>query len=266
MSHHQQPRTPGGLRLRTLREASGKTQLDVELDANLGLGYLQRLELGKVQQPEQATLDRILGALGVTFIERREVLALFGYAVAISLPNATEIQWAIDIFRSAIAQTTMPMYLLDCGHRLLAWNALVPNLLSGLNAYGNIPLIPKLIFDSVNGLASSILNAETFFSAQIRIIQYEKLRCGNEAFYNDFIDEMSEYPVFAKYWLKHDRLGGVQIPMRPLVPMQLNTSHGLAQFRLIAETFVQDPRFRVIYYLPDDAATINQCLEWNATF
>ena len=78
MSHYKQPHTPAGLRLRALRESSGKTQLDVELDASLGLGYLQRLELGKVQQPEQATLDRILDALNVSFMERREVLALYG--------------------------------------------------------------------------------------------------------------------------------------------------------------------------------------------
>ena len=50
--------------------------------------------------------------------------------------------------------------------------------------------------------------------------------------------------------------------MRPLVPLKLDTGHGLTQFRLIAETFVQDPRFRVIYYLPDDADTLRQCLEW----
>ena len=264
MSHHKQPRTPAALRLRALREASGKTQLDVELDANLGLGYLQRLELGKVQQPEQATIDRILDALGVSFMERCEVSALYGYTVAISLPSDTETRWAIDVFRSAMSQSTMPMYLLDCGHRLLAWNALVPNLLYGLNAYGSSPLIPKLIFDSVNGIASSILNADTFFSAQIRIIHSERQRCGSDAFYTNFVDEMSEFPTFAKYWLKQDRAGDIQIPMRPLVPMQLDTGHGLAQFRLIAETFVQDPRFRVIYYLPDDTATMRQCLEWQS--
>jgi transcriptional regulator with XRE-family HTH domain len=48
--------TPGGKRLRALRNDYGKTQLAVELDANLGTGYLQRLETGKVQQPERDTL------------------------------------------------------------------------------------------------------------------------------------------------------------------------------------------------------------------
>src|SRR4051812_43517719 len=106
MSHHKQPQTPAGLRLRALREACGKTQLDVELDASLGLGYLQRLELGKVQQPEQATLERILDALGTNFAERREVFALFGYAVPIATPSEAETRWAIDVFQSEIRQET----------------------------------------------------------------------------------------------------------------------------------------------------------------
>src|SRR4051794_30865073 len=122
MRHHKKPRTPGGFRLRALRESCGKTQLDVELDANLGIGYLQRLELGKVQQPERDTLERILAVLGVGFIERREVLALFGYSVSPANPSEIETRWAIDVFRSNFQQDTIPVYLLDCSHRLLAWN------------------------------------------------------------------------------------------------------------------------------------------------
>jgi transcriptional regulator with XRE-family HTH domain len=261
MSHQKEPRTPGGLRLRALREACGKTQLDVELDANLGMGYLQRLELGKVYQPEQDTLNRILDALGVTFIERREVLALFGYAAPISIPNNAEVQWAMNIFQSEIKQTTMPAYLLDCSHRLLTWNALIPKLFGGLKMGADTLLLPSLIFDSANGIADSILNAETFFPAQIRIVQYEKQRCSNRTLYDTFINEMSVYPNFVKYW-KQNGEAQVNVPMRPLVPMKLDTGYGLAQFRLIAETFVQDPRFRVIYYLPDDSATFRQCLDW----
>ena len=55
--------TPGENRLRMLRDTYGRTQLDIELDANLGIGYLQRVELGKVRYPERNTLERILTAL-----------------------------------------------------------------------------------------------------------------------------------------------------------------------------------------------------------
>ncbi len=260
MSHLKQPQTSGGLRLRALREACGKTQLDVELDANLGIGYLQRLELGKVQQPEQDTLNRILDALGTRFIERREVLALFGYSIPITLPDDAEIQWAVDIFHAQVKGQTIPVYLLDCGHRLLAWNDQTAHMFHGLNTRVRTPLLPRLIFDSVAGIADAILNTGTFFSAQIRVIQYEHQRCGNQLLYNTLIDEMRTVPAFVQYWENGSLAARVQVPMRPLVPMQLVTRSGLAQFRLIAENFVQDPRFRVIYYLPDDPATLRQCL------
>ena len=67
----------GGKRLKSLREAYGKTQLVVELDASLGTGYLQRIESGRVQQPERETLERILDALCVRYSERCEVMNLF---------------------------------------------------------------------------------------------------------------------------------------------------------------------------------------------
>ncbi|MCA9909217.1 MAG: helix-turn-helix domain-containing protein, partial [Anaerolineae bacterium] len=122
------PITPGGRRLRALREYHGKTQLDVELDASLGIGYLQRLELGRVQQPERDTLERILAALDARYTERREVLELFGYVVDAPIPTEAEIEWAVSVCRAELDSAAFPTYLLDCAHRLLYWNALVPRL------------------------------------------------------------------------------------------------------------------------------------------
>jgi hypothetical protein len=56
-----------------------------------------------------------------------------------------------------------------------------------------------------------------------------------------------------------------RLAARPLTPLSLKLPIGdILQFRLIAETFVQDHRFRVIYYLPADSATIRQCLKWQS--
>jgi len=262
MSHQKEPRTPAGIRLRALRESCGKTQLDVELDANLGIGYLQRLELGKVQHPERETLERLLAALGVSFLERREVLELFGYVVALSAPDEAETNWAIGVFQSELKQQTLPVYLLDCSHRLLAWNSLVPKLFGRTRALAKDALIPRLIFDPKDGIASSVLNPETFFSAEIRILQYEKQRYGDESSYRLIVNEMRQYTVFDEYWIKQNRAGRPPVPMRPVAQLKLDTGHRLAHFRLISETFVQDQRFRVIYYMPADSGTIRQCLEW----
>ncbi|MBI1282563.1 MAG: helix-turn-helix domain-containing protein [Anaerolineaceae bacterium] len=263
MSHPAEVTISGGLRLKMLRESYGKTQLDVELDANLGIGYLQRLERGKVHQPEQDTLIRILDALGAGFVERREVCSLFGYAIPVTLPTAAEIQWAVNVFHSQVKDEHVPVYLLDCSHRLLAWNRQVKHLFGVLNTLKPDALLPRLIFDKVGGIAGLIINAETFFPAQVRIVHYERQRCGNGSLFDAFIDQMMTIPTFAKYWVKGDDSGGFQLPMRPLVPMKLDYGRRTLQFRLIAESFVQDPRFRVIYYLPDNSATLRQCLEWH---
>src|ERR1041384_7807865 len=120
--------TPGGKRLRALREAADKTQLDVELDANLGTGYLQRVESGKVQRPERETLERILAALGARYTQRRDILELFGYIVDAPLPHEDEIKWAVDLCQQKLDLAVFPAYLLDCAHRLLVWNAMFPRL------------------------------------------------------------------------------------------------------------------------------------------
>src|SRR5262245_45461405 len=121
--------TPGGARLRALREAAGRTQLWVESEADLGTGYLQRLESGRVAQPERATLDRILTALEARYGERKEVLERFGYLVPTPPPTEEEIAWARARCRQELDELPFPALVLDCTHRLIAWNRFLPRLL-----------------------------------------------------------------------------------------------------------------------------------------
>jgi transcriptional regulator with XRE-family HTH domain len=248
--------------LRALREASGRTQLEVELEASLGIGYLQRLERGKVQHPERETLERILAALGTSFAQRCNVLGLFGYAVPMSVPVQAECRWAIDLFQAEHDQACLPAYLLDCSHRLLAWNGLMGNVFGAFRYLPDDISIPKFIFDQTYGVTSSVLNAEAFFSAEVRILQFERQRWDDAIWYDTFIDDMRKYPTFDQYWTNYRNNDHEQVPLRPVAHLQLPISRGVADFRLISETFAQDPRFRVIYYLPVNAATMRQCVAW----
>jgi transcriptional regulator with XRE-family HTH domain len=250
--------TPGGARLRALRAACGKSQLAIELDASLGLGYLQRLERGRVQRPQRETLERILTALGAGFAECREVFGLFGYTTPFALPTDDEIRWAVNVFEAEAGGQNIPAYLLDCSHRLLAWNAPVSHLFGDVVTTGT--LMPRLIFDAQDGIASSVLNAETFFAAQVRILQFERGRCGDAAWYTDFLDEMRQYPAFDACWTQS--AVSEPVTLRPVAHLHLALGREAARFRLISETFAGDPRFRVIYYLPADAATLRASLAW----
>lgn len=248
--------TPGGKRLRALRTYHGRTQLDVELEASLGTGYLQRVESGRVQQPERETLERILQALNARYTERREILELFGYVVDAPIPTAEEVAWASAICRTELDSAVFPAYVLDCAHRLLAWNRFVPPLLSVAPLPQRSML--RVVFDPAYQFASLIANQDEFYPAQIRALRYERQWFHDEAWYNGLLEEMLRCEAFARYW-NTPQTAEAHIPARPLTRLKIAYPSGKQlQFRLIAEPFVQDRRFRVIYYLPADVQTMQQ--------
>lgn len=267
MAQSIQSQHSGARRLRHLRNMNAKTQLEVELDASLGIGYLQRLELGKVRQPERETLERILDALNARYTERHEVLESFGYVVNTPLPSLEDVRWAQQTCQDDLEKATFPAYLLDCTHRLLAWNPIFEQLFRR-NQFLDSPAqsdyvsLPKVFFDPHYQITPAITNADDFFAAQIRVLHYEMQWFRDADWYGDFIEDMREYTVFDTYW--HDPTNeSVQIPARPLTPLKIELDgEGVAAFRLIAEPFVRDRRFRVIYYLPADVFTMQQCERW----
>jgi transcriptional regulator with XRE-family HTH domain len=253
--------TPGGNRLRVLRENAGRTQLDVELDANLGSGYLQRVESGKVQHPERDTLERITAALGARYTERRDILELFGYIVDAPLPGDDEIQWAINACQSELDSAVFPAYLLDCAHRLLAWNRFVPALFNlDATALRRVSML-RLIFDPAYRFAPLIANPDEFYAAQIRALRYEMYPFRSEAWYGRLIEEMLRFPLFQRYWKASESAQTHPVAARPLTPLELRLpGTDWLQFRLLSETFAQDRRFRVIYDVPAEPHSMQWCL------
>jgi transcriptional regulator with XRE-family HTH domain len=290
--------TPGGKRLKALRDLAGRTQLDVELDASLGTGYLQRVESGKVQRPERETLERILLALGAQYSERRDILELFGYVVDAPLPDEAEIAWAIAVCRDDMDSAVFPAYLLDCGHRLLAWNALTPRLYRFLDNKSNpLPLTPsplrregeqnqkytihgqndlhqsqqrnkinrvsmlRLVFDAAYGVMPLITNPDVFFPAQIRAFRYEMSHFPGAVWASAVMDDLMGCATFVHYWRQAELQPSHPVAARPLAPLEIALPDaGLLQFRLVSERFASDRRFRVLYALPVDGKTMGWCL------
>jgi len=263
--------TPGGAKLRELREEHGRTQLWVEAEAELGTGYLQRLESGKVAQPERITVDRVLAALGARFNERREVLELFGYVVAAPPPSADEIGWARAVSARELREFPFPAYVLDCAHRLVAWNGSFPRLLG-------VPREDRLLgmlegqsvlaawFDPDSPLAALVAEPATFLPALIRALRYEMQHYRAESWYADMLAKLrQELPSFRHYWAVVEREPSRAGAARALVPLRLRVPHaGMLTFRLSAEPFTRDARFRLVYYFPADLRTMRQCAVWTA--
>jgi hypothetical protein len=162
-----------------------------------------------------------------------------------------------------LASAIFPAYLLDCGHRLLAWNRFIPKLF-----HSDQPPFPqyltsilRALFDPHYLLSALIANPDEFFPAQMRALRYEMRLFRGESWYSPLIEDVkAECPKFEKYWTQslHEN---AYIAARPLVPINLNISAiGSLCFRLTSEPFAQDRRFRIIYYIPADSVTIQHCL------
>lgn len=263
--------TPGGARLRLVRQQVGKTQMWTEIEADLGSGYLQRLESGRVAQPGRATLERILTALGARFSERREVLELFGYTVPITPPSAEEIAWAREVCRRELDTSVFPAYVLDCTIHLLAWNPLFPRLLGVapddplLQQLTERPL-PVYFFDPASPLGQLVADPDTFLPSLIRTLRYEMQQVNGEEWFMDIVEEMLEtLPFFREYWNRVEQETPPATAARALYPVRLNIpGAGPLEFRLSAEPFTRDSRFRIVYYLPADPHTMRRCAEWAA--
>jgi transcriptional regulator with XRE-family HTH domain len=261
--------TPGGAKLRAVREQAGRSQLWVEAEADLGTGYLQRVESGRVAQPGRATVERILDALDARYSERRDVLELFGYVVATPLPTADEIEWARASCQHELHDVPFPAYVLDCYPRLIAWNRHVPHLLGDGPGQavldrlaGRSMLAPW--FEPASPFSRLLVEPERFLPVLIRALRYELQRFGNEPWIAEMLAEMcATLPRFRQEW---SRAAGEPPPIsaaRVLVPLRLAVPGvGRLQFRLVSEPFVRDTRFRLIYYVPADPATMRQCAAW----
>lgn len=261
--------TGGGAKLRAIRERAGLTQLAVELESELGSGYLQRVESGRVARPERPTIERLLDALDAPFSDRRDVLEAFGYAVAASPPNAAERAWARAEARAELDASPFPAYVLDCTHRIVAWNGLVPRLFGlpgedpGLGGLADRSLLAAW-FDPASPIAPLVAEPHLFLPALVRALRAELDRVRIEPWSDALLEGLRrDLPRFRRVWEAAALEPATASSSRALVPVLLHArGGGTLRFRLSAEPFVRDARFRLVSYLPADPRTMRRCAGW----
>lgn len=257
----------GGDLIRALRRAAKQTQLWVEAEAGLGTGYLQRVEAGKVAQPTRETVERILAALDARHSERRLVLAQYGYALPTLPPTEAECEWARAEIAPDLLATPFPAYLLDCLHRLMSWNRLVPRMfgivaddptLGGLAGRS----LPAAWFDPASTLPDRVADPDSFFPALIQTLRYEMRQYGAEPWQADILTELLPLPLFRHYWEMALQQPLAAISQRALVPIRLRVPRaGTLTFRLVSEPLTRDHRFRTIGFVPADTAAMQWCVD-----
>jgi hypothetical protein len=211
-----------------------------------------------------------LTALATGSSERREVLESFGYTVVTMPPTQAELAWACSVCQRELHDVPSPAYVLDCQHHLIAWNRYVPLLfgipssdatLGGL-AYQSLL---EAWFDDNSPLASLVTEPEAFYPALIRTLCYEIQLFHLEPWYEAVLSRLHRLPRFHHYWSIVEREPTRASAARALIPIRLALPDTTAlAFRLSSEPFIRDARFRLVYYFPDDPATIYQCASWTA--
>jgi transcriptional regulator with XRE-family HTH domain len=248
----------GGLLLRALRKATGRTQLWVEAEADLGTGYLQRIERGKILHPERQTLERILSALEARYGERRDVLERFGYVVRIEPPDEAARSWAQSISQPELDSLDFPAYAIDCTFRVIAWNARIAALFGAtgegvLRSFHDRSVLEGW-FDPNSPIGASVIDPERFLPAMLRAARFEAVQFGNPDWHQVLMEEHARrFPRFREA-LVASRADQMPVASaRALVPVRLKVGSEVRAFRLSAEPFTRDPRFRMVYFFPVEA-------------
>jgi transcriptional regulator with XRE-family HTH domain len=258
----------GGQKLKSLRERVGFSQVVLAAEAQIGNAHVSNIEAGIIEQPTYETLDKLLTALNASFAARRDVLEAFGYRVPYSLPTEQEIEDAHRLCEAELNDVTVPVYLMDDGQRLLAWNRYVPRL---IGVHPDDPLLVHFHGVTLIDLALNpryattflIDNRDEFLPMWLRIIKTSLDPFREEQWYIELIMHARELPRFSEIWdsISVDPIRQVSteriIPLKVAVP-----SIGVLSFRLASQPFILDRRFQLLSYIPFGATTLRQCANW----
>lgn len=264
-------RTPGGKKLEEIRKQTGLPQYKVEMDSAIGIGNLGKYESGERRNPSRKTLDRVLNALDAKFTDRVEVLERFGYIMNTPEPTEKEIAWAVKICQPIMDQLPFPSYLLDMQGFVLAWNYYLPKMLGIRESRMETVLrrdrltLFQAFFDKGTRLADLMEHSEVFLAHIIRVLRQDWEPFLEEDWCQALLNTSSaKYPEFKEFWDMAADSRMTELPARPLANLQVKSPiMGPVEFRIARETMNRDKRFRVIYLIPADAATLDQCKKWN---
>jgi transcriptional regulator with XRE-family HTH domain len=234
---------------------------------------IQEIETAATLRPARRTLLVILQGLSsikrLSVDERKKVLEPLGYRDQSLLPDDEESASIAQKWEQSVFELPHPVYLVDFAHRLLAWNRYIPRLI-GLN-YGHPALEPMrrktlydLIFNKQFDSAFAIANKESFLPEMLYVMRCEFEPFKEDAWCKDCIKEARDnYPEFRMLWDKVQKMPIQELGLRTMGPIQIQPQgSALLSFHLLGTDFVNDSRFRVIQYLPANATTMRQCLEW----
>jgi transcriptional regulator with XRE-family HTH domain len=267
-------RTLGGAKLQELRKAAGLSLLELagklesDLETSIDAAHINKIETGSIKKPQADTLEAILGGLAASYRERRDVLEAFGYTVPITLPTAPDIEGARRLVAHELNDSTYPVYLVDFGQRLWAWNRYVPRLIGlhpddpALSRFVGVTLF-DLAFNPALDTRLFIANPDDYLPAMLAFLKAGMYAFHEEEWYKELMAKARTFPGFSTLWdgLPEDTFQ--RYPSRSIVPMKVQVAGvGVLQFRMSSTDFLLDPRFQIGHFTPYGATTLRQCAIW----
>jgi transcriptional regulator with XRE-family HTH domain len=264
---------PPGTCLRQLRNERGLSMDDLAYSSNITYRALQRIESGKTKLPSRHNLIALLNNLNavkkISAAERLKVLTPFGYRDQTPLPDETEIINITQQWEKSVFELPHPACLVDCAHRIHAWNRYGPRLV-GLT-YGHPGMenirgktLFDVLFNQSFATAFGLQNKDDFLIDMLEVMRSEFEAFKDEDWCKECIQNTSAaYPEFRRLWGKINTYPVRRLSLRMIGPFLLNpTGNAPLSFYMLGTDFMSDSRFRVIQYLPANMATMRQCLTW----
>lgn len=247
----------GGQLLKQLRERAGMSRLELEQQASIGVNNLAKYESGQRTTPRKQTIVKILDALDVGFVDRKEVLEAFGYSTGTSLPTEKEIATAIEIFNAEASNLQQPAFLVDIRGYIFAWNQHIPELLGvneeHLQFFSQRLTLYQTLFHERLRLADYIMNHEVL-QAVIQVYKQESVQYRKELWFETLLDKtIKMYPEFSRYWAQStDTFIQGKTVSSPLLIQWLSPILGRSTFHFSQEKLGKDERFYKVFLLRVD--------------
>jgi transcriptional regulator with XRE-family HTH domain len=265
----QKSQSLGGVKLRALRDALGLSledvaaEIEADLEKHVDASHINKIEKGIIKKPFAETLEAILAGLHATYRDRRDVLEAFGYAVPMTLPTEQEVEEGKRQAAYALDDATYPVYLIDYGQRLWAWNRYLPRLIGlhpddpATSRFFGVTTV-DLAFNPAFETRLVLANPDEYLPVMLQFLKAAIYPFHEQPWYQELLAQWSTFPGFSTLWdhVPADTLRSV-VPIKANVP-----GSGVLQFRLSSADLLLDPRFQIFHLTPFGATTLRACAEW----
>jgi transcriptional regulator with XRE-family HTH domain len=268
------PKSLGGEKLRELRQVAElslvelATRLEVEHRSLIDAGHINKIERGSIKKPLVETLEAILAGLSASYRDRRDVLELFGYTVPVMLPTDQEIDEVRRLTAYELRDATYPMYLIDVGQRLWAWNRYTPRLIGlhpddpSTNRFLGVTIF-DLAFNPALETRLLIDNSDEYVPAMLQFVKAGISAFREEHWYQELMGRLRTFPGFSALWDSFPENPLPRSAYRSIIPVRVRVPRvGVLQFRVSNTDFLLDPRFDIIHYTPFGATSLRACADW----